>query len=173
MNVSFAKNFNESVGMPASSQGKNAADELAIALAGLKGNDTHEEIGRSGGETGWCEGQSHCVTRDACSKRDECYGCQNNRYAAVDDRDRGAREDTGEFMSARRRLRFRHRWKELLATFPSGDATPGQRIKPVTARRYRGWKSAVGATVPEPQPSRADIIRRYLLLRPCHGRRCA
>src|SRR5216683_3292845 len=34
--VSFAKNFNESVGVPASSQGKNAADELTIAFAGLK-----------------------------------------------------------------------------------------------------------------------------------------
>jgi len=35
----------------------------------FEGHDTHEEIGRSGGETGWCEGQSHCVTRDACSAR--------------------------------------------------------------------------------------------------------
>jgi len=42
--VSFAKNFNESVGMPASSQGKNAADELAIALAGLKGTTPTKKL---------------------------------------------------------------------------------------------------------------------------------
>ncbi|MCU1250899.1 MAG: hypothetical protein JWQ49_3928 [Edaphobacter sp.] len=35
-NFSFAKSFNESVGVPASSQGKNAVDDLAAVLPGLK-----------------------------------------------------------------------------------------------------------------------------------------
>src|SRR5258708_26787221 len=34
--TSFAKTFNESVGVPASSQGKSAADDLAVALPGLR-----------------------------------------------------------------------------------------------------------------------------------------
>jgi hypothetical protein len=50
---SFAKSFNERVGVSTSSQGKNAADDLAIALPGLKGatltKQLEEVAGRSSG----------------------------------------------------------------------------------------------------------------------------
>jgi len=42
--VSFAKSFNESVGVPTSPQGKNAADDLAIALPGLKGTTPAKKL---------------------------------------------------------------------------------------------------------------------------------
>jgi hypothetical protein len=50
---SFAKSFNERVGVSTSSQGKNAADVLAIALPGLKGTTLTKQLeevaGRSSG----------------------------------------------------------------------------------------------------------------------------
>lgn len=42
--ASFAKSFAESVGMPASSQGKNAPDDLAIALPGLLGTTPAKKL---------------------------------------------------------------------------------------------------------------------------------
>ena len=42
--ASFAKSFAESVGMPASSQGKNAADDLSIAVPGLPGTTPAKKL---------------------------------------------------------------------------------------------------------------------------------
>jgi len=42
--VSFAKSFNERVGAATSSQGKNAADDMAIALPGLKGTTLTKKL---------------------------------------------------------------------------------------------------------------------------------
>src|SRR5260370_19771290 len=58
--VSFAKSFNERVGAATSSQGKNAADDLAIALPGLKGKTLTKKLeGVADGSSGGKEG---CIT---------------------------------------------------------------------------------------------------------------
>jgi hypothetical protein len=50
--VSFAKSLSENVGLPAPSQGKNAAEDLASALPGLKGTTPAKKLEEMAGKSG-------------------------------------------------------------------------------------------------------------------------